>query len=757
MAQLPDENIIALPQPGSRRPVSSIDVSGYARGAAAIGSGVEALGKGVTSAAQDVAAVLKAQREAQEKDQGRREYARAKATLNAALINRGNAIEKDTETADLEQKYRIQVSEDVEIASWAIKDPRERELFRLAARKQEARLASAAATRASHLAREASKANDIGTLNALTEGAIHSSDPNAVPMAVQSANDIIDGWAWIDRPEADTAKALFAQDFAVRKFNALPLTERHAAFAGGGRYAELVAAMPADTRERTQMATQREFAQARVKVSYDALGATRQALDDAADGLEPLPSWESIASNPNLQPAEKSRARALYDTAAADAASLGRFMIRFHDDDAGPFDSQDAEARKNADKAFALLGGDTLALEAVVTRARILPKRAGVALRGAMMSDDPKRVAEALMISSNLRTANPNIFIGIDGQREFESNATALRHYVDTRGMSAAEAAARIIRNRSPEHQASLQARFKVEDVDRKLGRQLSVADLAGEFAQVSWTEPFDPKVGFDPATHKELFEHYTDEVKHRYLETGDFALAKIQAADQLKRVWGVTRLNGSQTVVPYPPERAPAYAGIDNAVDHIAAHAVEMIKAGTGEAVDRGRIILWPIPGVTATQYKSGRTPSYQLMWFDKRGDLQMLPGNKAFEALPTDVRAAEKSYREAAARRAVENARNLSGITTTGDFGPPLQGGFLDIPEGVAVEAQPEKPPEILPGIGDVSIPGGVLPPTPDAGPPSGEHYKDFWSQGRGGSGFRGAVPRVPERPARHAPDKK
>ena len=53
--------------------------------------------------------------------------------------------------------------------------------------------------------------------------------------------------------------------------------------------------MPADTRERVQMATQREFAQARVKASYDAFSATRQALDDATSGLAPLPSWESMA------------------------------------------------------------------------------------------------------------------------------------------------------------------------------------------------------------------------------------------------------------------------------------------------------------------------------------------------------------------------------------------------------------------------------------------------------------------------------
>ena len=50
--------------------------------------------------------------------------------------------------------------------------------------------------------------------------------------------------------------------------------------------------------------------------------------------------------------------------------------------------------------------------------------------------------------SANLYTANPNIFIGTDGQGEFENNAVAFRHYVNSLGMSADGAAQRIIHNR---------------------------------------------------------------------------------------------------------------------------------------------------------------------------------------------------------------------------------------------------------------------------------------------------------------------
>ena len=260
-----------------------------------------------------------------------------------------------------------------------------------------------------------------------------------------------------------------------------------------------------------------------------------------------------------------------------------------------------------------LLGGNTPALEAVVTRTRILPQRAGVQLRGAMMSDDPKRVAEALTISANLYTAHSNIFIGTDGQSEFENNAVAFRHYVDTLGMSCRRGGAahhpRPVAGISGEPAGAAQGGERRPQDRERTARRRS----RGRVRSGAMDSSTDPNVGFDRASRQEMFAHYSEEVKERYLQTGNFTLARKQAADQLKRVWGVTRVNGSQTVMPYPPERAPAYAGIDNAADLIAAHAVEMIKAGTGEAVDRSRIVLWPIPGVTATQYKSGRTPSYR------------------------------------------------------------------------------------------------------------------------------------------------
>ena len=72
--------------------------------------------------------------------------------------------------------------------------------------------------------------------------------------------------------------------------------------------------------------------------------------------------------------------------------------------------------------------------------------------------------------------------------------------------------------------------------------------------------------------------------------------------------------------------------------------------------------------------------------MWIDKRGNLQMLPDGKAFEALAGRRSRGEASYDEAEARRAVYAAERGLGFTTSGEFGRELQGGFPDIPESVS-----------------------------------------------------------------------
>jgi hypothetical protein len=165
----------------------------------------------------------------------------------------------------------------------------------------------------------------------------------------------------------------------------------------------------------------------------------------------------------------------------------------------------------------------------------------------------------------------------------------------------------------------------------------LSISDLQSEF-DPSWGWERNPSISFDPRSRQEMFAQYTEQVKDKYLDHGNWEVAKKQAADTMKRTWGVTNVNGSAgltgggVVMQYPPERAPAYAGVENISEAIATQAIASIKAEHGADVQRSELRLHPIPGVTAQAYNAGKPVPYMLMWAGDDGVVQMLNPGRAF-----------------------------------------------------------------------------------------------------------------------------
>jgi hypothetical protein len=377
-----------------------------------------------------------------------------------------------------------------------------------------------------------------------------------------------------------------------------------------------------------------------------------RAILEAERGATPLLSRSQIENDGTLTEDKRNTLLRSYDKAAKDANELAGFMQKFKDPKAGPFNAYDPKDRDGIDKVFRSLGGDTAALQTVADRTGVVPKTAAVQMRGALVSSDPAQVQGTLTVASNLLARNPNSFAGVEGGKEIEDNAIAFRHYVEDLGMPAEQASKLIVRNQSPVYQASVKAKIKAEDIDAKIKKELDISDLSGAFDQ-SWGWARNPEVGFDPAARQSMYAQYAEQVKERYLETGDMGVAKKQAADQLKKTWGVTNINGTQgmtgggVVMPYPPERAPAYAGIENVSTMIAEQAVGAIKAESGADIQRSGLRLMPIPGVTAQAYKSGQPVPYQLSWTDANGVVHMLNPGRAFVADPKAMRDAQTAKR--------------------------------------------------------------------------------------------------------------
>jgi hypothetical protein len=400
-----------------------------------------------------------------------------------------------------------------------------------------------------------------------------------------------------------------------------------------------------------------------VKAAKDTSEGYERALIDASAGRGPLPTRESIQNEKAFNGNENIRNTLLkqYDSAAGDVVAIQNTMQRFRD--GGQFNPYDKDERKNVDKIYGALGGEdpkqqAAALQSVITKTGIFPDSAAVKIRADLISNDPKRVVAGMTRASNALAGNPNILVKVEGEKDIEDNALKFRTYVDDFGLTAEEAANRLIRDQSPEHKASVNAKIKSEDVDDKIKKNLKINDLSGAFDDSFLGLATNPVAGYSVKARDRVFDQFGQLVKEYYLDTanGDWDMAKKLAANQLKKTWGISEINGNKMLTQYPPEKAPAYQGIENAPALIAQQAQEAIKTETGVDIDRKGIRMSVVPGVTAQQYKAGQPPAYLLSWEDKNGLVHMLNPGKAFVADPKALRDAQTAQREAAITAAVE-----------------------------------------------------------------------------------------------------
>lgn len=369
---------------------------------------------------------------------------------------------------------------------------------------------------------------------------------------------------------------------------------------------------------------------------------------DASMGRGALPDRASIELDPTLDEARRNALLRAHDSANQEILKLQQFRARFDDPNGGAFNPYNPDDRKGVDSVFSQMGGDYPALSAVVQRTGMVPKTVSTKLRGDLVSNDPGRVESALQMIGSLSARNPQIWAGVDGEQDFERAATTFRHRVEDLGMTAKDAARKYIESQTPEYKAKAAARIKNENIDEIVKKQLSVDDIRSAFDASWW--PGRPAVGFDPKTRLAMFNDYAELFRGYYMDEGDVKESKALALKQLNRVWGVSRVNGSDIVMRYAPEKAPAYQGIENVSDKIAEQAIAAIKEETGQDVKRGQLRLMPVPeGRTSMAFWRGEPPPYFLSWQNKDGVLEHLNPGRAFVADMTKMRQAQTGAHEA------------------------------------------------------------------------------------------------------------
>lgn len=387
------------------------------------------------------------------------------------------------------------------------------------------------------------------------------------------------------------------------------------------------------------------------KISAEAAeGWERQIIDGAAE-ITPLLPRSEIEDDPTLTEGARNTLLRQYDAAAESVNVSASAYQRFTQ--GGSFSAFDTDDRKSIDKIWKKLGGDGPALKTVVDQTGIVPPTVVKGMRGDLVSTDPERLGSALQLANNLIAANPNAFAGHDGASDIETSAYTFRHYVDRLGYTADEATMRIAQENTPEYKADVAAKVKGEDIAQVARDNLSVSDLEQAFDPNTFWFGL-PDIGFSPEARQGMFSDYSELFRHRYAERGDVSKAKSLAQDQLKRTWGVSRVNESDVVVRYPPEMVPGMEQIENPSELIALDAIESIAGQYDATVPRDKLRISPIPGQTANAYKTGRPVPYMLSWEDDDGIVHSLNPGKAFAVDPGSLRARQTEMREKAFRDA-------------------------------------------------------------------------------------------------------
>lgn len=659
MAKLPDDTVLGpLPSAISRRPIATFDASSIAqageRVGAAIAGGGAALAKGINNLGEGIGDAAKGYNVYQQHvDNMELERAKADALTRKAELDAEFATDKDYGT--MRSRYLERMDEINADAVSTLSRPGTKERFAVWSEPRVAYADGAIQGRARAVEGDVRTADAIERLDKLRNTALANDDPVARADAIDTANGIISSLhsaGFIDTTKAVQFRQKWTADYSAAAVSMLPDDEQVRVLSAAKP--EGVAGMIAPDDRKVLL----EKAKLRLQHTADKLSAARseafeRTIIDAASGNGALPERKIIEDDDTLGLQRKNAVLRQYDAATKDVAALREVAAKFADPNAGPFNPFDKKESGAVDKLFKLLGGDGVALQRVVDRTGMVPETVATSFRGDLISSDPKRVASTLQTVSNMVAQNPNVFAGNAGKKEFEDAATEFTHNVQNMGMTADQAARDYITSRTPEYQAAKDAKIKNQDINKIVKDNLTIEGLRKALDPTWWSTFLGgnsgPAVGFSPEVRQSMYNDYDKNFRDAYLENGNIEKSKSIAADKLKKVWGVTSVSGSDTLMRYPPERAPAYAGIENVTEKIAKQALDAVKEETGATIERGQLRLDPAPGGrTAAAYWAGQPPPYLLSWQDKNGLVHYLNPGRAFVADPQAMRSEQAAKRQ-------------------------------------------------------------------------------------------------------------
>lgn len=305
----------------------------------------------------------------------------------------------------------------------------------------------------------------------------------------------------------------------------------------------------------------------------------------------------------------------------------------------------DSAARKDVNAAYKSVLGDEDPLSPqgqvsageIAVRTGFLPQRAFDSIRSAVNGKDPQALASAMEFTNQVISRQPNAVGMYVGKGEV---LDALADYTFKSGfMGAEQTATEMIEARSPEAVAK---RKNLSEAAKTAAKGLKPADVTDFFSGRGVSVDLS-----NADAEGAVMDEYDRLFRDAYVSTGDASLAKNRALTQMASVYGADEVTGSNRFMKFPPQnfypmpaeemRAQIEADVSgfaygsDAKDTFA--FTPLAKMLTGEKwVDANRITILSDER-TRAEVSAGNSPSYQVMYTDDDGALQMINQRYTFD----------------------------------------------------------------------------------------------------------------------------
>lgn len=307
---------------------------------------------------------------------------------------------------------------------------------------------------------------------------------------------------------------------------------------------------------------------------------------------------------------------------------------------------------------------------AMIQQTGVVPQPVINSMRAGLSSQNPGQVIAAAQTAQRIAAFDPAALGRRDGGSEVQKAADDFGFYVNKLNLTPEEAARRMIDNASPEKQRD---RKVLEPAAKEFVKTLADVDLSAQFKDGGMFTGA-PALGLDPMQEAGIKADFIAIAEDQfYSANGNADLAKNRALEQMKTLYGVSRLSGAATVVKYPPERywpkedstgGPLGIGADSFSYVRTQLYVDVEKSDPNFQPGTMQLVTTP---ETEADVKAGRLPGYSVLWKDANGNLQTLPGKvwrpDVSHMLENQAANRAKAQAEATAAAREKDLRAISG----------------------------------------------------------------------------------------------